>query len=497
MKSRLSTTLKLSWIYAVGNLARRGLHVILLPLYTSYLSTADFGALAMLTVTGGVLSMLISTPLVTGGVMRFYYHPDYRDRQGALVFNLALVTVVLSALVAGAWWLLAEPIAGVLLGAGQPASLVRLYSLALLLWPISELLIMFVKLRSRAKFFVVLSLGECLISAGVIVWGLTVADMGLGAVVLGFIVGMAFTALASGPFLLKSCRFAFSASVLAGPMRFGLPLLPTGLSRLAMQLADRYVLRVFKPLGTVGMYSFAYSLSEVIDTAVGTPVNDGVGPTIRKLESEPDAQRQFIRRSATLYYVLAVMAALAVSLYAREIVMLLARQEEYWPCWVIIPVVSLAFAQQTLGIFLEWGMTMRNKSMHLSGVLLVSAGVNIALNFALIPLMGMMGAAVATVISYLLWNVLRGYYSAKFYDLHFDLRRLSQITIVAVAVYALSLATAGWVGFLVNFAVKAALLAGFAAVCWSTGVLDAGQKQWVAGLWTRYVTRRGNTRGDD
>ena len=497
MKSRLSTTLKLSWIYAVGNLARRGLHVVLLPLYTAYLSVADFGALAMLTVTGGVLSMLISTPLVTGGLMRFYYHPDYRDRQGTLVFNLMLVTVMLSVVVAGAWWLLAGPIAGALLGTGQPVSLVRLYSLALLLWPINLLQIMFVKLKSRAKFFVVLSLGECLLTAGVIVWGLTVADMGVGAVVLGLVVGMAFSSLASAPFLLKHCRFRPSASVLAGPMRFGLPLLPTGLSRLAMQLADRYVLRVFKPLSTVGMYSFAYSLSEVIDTAVGTPINDGVGPTIRKLESEPDAQRQFIRRSATLYYLLAVLAALAVSLYAKEIVMLLARREEYWPCWVIIPVVSLAFAQQTLGIFLEWGMTMRNKSMHLSGVLLVSAGVNIALNFMLIPPMGMMGAAVATVISYVLWNVLRAYYSAKFYHLHFDLRRLVQITIVAVAVYGISLATAEWVSFLANFAIKAALLAGFAVLCWFTGVLDAGQKQWLAGLWARLRAGRGSTRGSD
>jgi len=490
MSARLSTTLKLSWTYAVGNLARRGLHVVLLPLYTTYLSIGDFGVLAMLTVTGGVLSMLISTPLVTGGLMRFYYHPDYRHRQGVLLFNVTLVLVAAAGVLAGAWLALAEPIAGMLLGRGRSAGLVRLYSLALLLWPISLLHLSLIKLRSKAKLFVLLSLGECFVSAGVIVWGLVYANMGVAAVILGLVAGMAFTSLASAPFLLKHCRARLSASVLAGPLRFGCPLLPTGLSRLAMQLGDRYVLRAFVPMGTVGVYSFGYSLSEAIDTAVGTPVNDGVGPTIRKLESDPDRQRQFIRRSATLYYLLAVLAALALSMYAKEIVMLLARRPEYWPCWVIIPVVSLAFAQQTLGLFLEWGMIMRNKSLHMSGVLLVSAAVNIGLNFVLIPRYGIMGAAVATVVSYGLWNVLKGYYSARFYDLRFDLRRLAQITVLAVGAYLLSLASAGWLGFWVNFGLKAVLLAAFAILCWVTGVLDAGQKQWLVGLWRRLLTPR-------
>ena len=109
-----------------------------------------------------------------------------------------------------------------------------------------------------------------------------------------------------------------------------------GLSRLVMQLGDRYVLRVLVPLGQLGLYSLGYSLAEVIDTAVGTPVHAGADPAIRRLEADPQRQRRFIRSSATLYYALALLAGLLLSLYAREVVMLLARDRSFWPCWVEI-----------------------------------------------------------------------------------------------------------------------------------------------------------------
>jgi len=472
-------TLKLSAVYALGNLARRGLHFMLLPVYTYYLSTTDFGIFALLTLSGGVVSMLISTPLVTGGLMRFYYHPDYRSRQGLLVFNLLMLMVAVAIVFAAGWWALSGFIAIWPLGNGDLTSLVQIYSLALLLWPVSLFLLMFVKLRSMAKFFIFVSLSEFAAAAAVTVMGLAWWGWGVYAPVWGFIAGMAVSSLLCLPVALRHSQFAFSLSVLKGPLKFGCPLMPMGLSRLAMQLGDRYVIRFFWPVGVVGLYSLGHSLSEAIDTAIGTPVYDGINPSIRRLEADPDRQRSFIRTSANMYYVLAMFAGLVLAMYARELVMLFARRSEYWECWVIVPVVTFAFVLQTLGAFLDWGMIMRNKSFHMSAVLLVSAGVNIALNFVLIPYFGIMGAAVTTLVSYALWNVLRAYYSAKFYDLHFDWRRLGGVTLLGVGLYLISL-VGGWnVGLWIGCGIKAVLLIAFPIICYVAGVPDADQKQMI------------------
>ena len=479
-------TLALSGLYAFGNLIRRGVHVILLPLYTAYLTTADFGKLALMTVTGGVLAMLISTPLVTGGLMRFYHNPDFRDRQGALLFNLFVVLAVLSTAVAAVWFAAAGPICRTLLGDASLVGVVRLYAVALLLWPVSTFLLALMNQLQMGKLYIVVCFVEACAVAATVSVGFVCYHMGLGAVVLGAAAGMAVTTLIALPVFVRRATFRLDRGVLGRPLAFGLPLLPEGLSRLAMQLGDRYVLRGFVTTAQIGLYSFGYSLSEVIDTAIGTPVHDGVNPSIRQLEHDPDRQKRFIRSSATLYYLLAVFAGLVLALYSREVVMLLATDPTYHPAWIIMPVVTLAFVQQALGPFLDWGMVMKNKSYHISGVLIFSALVNIGLNFWLIPLYGIMGAAVATLASYFLWNVLKGYFSWRFYGLMLDLRRLAHITMLAVAVYGLSLLVTwpddagGWLW--IGVAVKAALAALFVVLCYFTGVLSRENRARLRGF---------------
>lgn len=488
MNKAYRKTLGLSGLYAFGNLARRGLHVVLLPVYTAYLGREDWGTLALLAVTGAVLSVLVVTPLVSGGLSRFYYHPDYRKKQGALLWNTALLLLVMAAVLGGIWWLCAGKIARALLGNAELRGLVRLYGLVLVLLPISELAVQFVKLRGMARYFVFLCLGECVVAAGTVVVALAVLKLGVAAAVWGYVAAAGFTSLACIPVLLRYCAFRFSPGVLREPLKFGFPMLPTGLSRLVMQLGDRYVLRIFAPMSAVGLYAFGYGVAEGIDTAIGTPAYDAVNPTIRKLEADPEAQKRFIRATATMFYLLITLLALMVALFSKEVVMLLARQKEYWECWVVIPVLALAFTQQFLGSFLDWGMIMKNKPHYLSGVLMVSAGVNIGLNFALIPSFGMMGAAVATMCSYLVWNVLRGYFSAKFYGLRLEFWRLGQVTVLAVGVYGLSLVIVSGANLWVNIGVKLALAAAFPALCYVTGVLTKEEKGLLHGFLRRIRT---------
>ncbi len=475
-------TLTLSAQYAIGNVARRGVHLVMLPLYTAYLTTADFGVYALLILAGVFISALICTPLITGGLMRFYYHPSYREKQGVLLFNTTIVLAILSAGVAAAWYFTAGPLASILLDDVAHVRVVMLFSLLALLSPIHLLVLSLMNLRQMGRYFIVVCLAEALVTVAVVVVALVYLKLGVAALVLGGIGGMASTVLLGLPVLLVHMRFRLRLGVLAEPLRFGIPLLPEGVSRLVLLLGDRYVLRLFLPLGQVGLYAMGWSLSEVIDTAIGTPVYNGVNPTIRQLEHEPDQQRRFIRSSATMFYALTVFAGLVLSLYAREVVMLLTTGREFWPCWTVVPVVTFAFVLQALGAFLDWGMIMKNKAYHISGAVLVAAGVNIGLNLLLIPYYGIMGAAVATCVSQLLWNVLKGYFSWRLHDVRLDLLRLGHITIIAVGVYLLSMAVATSNSLLLNIAIKAALAAGFLVLCYTTGVLSAAQKKLLHGF---------------
>ena len=79
MKGHYGKTLKLTGTYAVGNLLRKAVQFVLIPITTYYLAPDRYGALALLNVAMVFLGALIEAPLVSGALDRFYYHPSYRD----------------------------------------------------------------------------------------------------------------------------------------------------------------------------------------------------------------------------------------------------------------------------------------------------------------------------------------------------------------------------------------------------------------------------------
>ena len=170
--------------------------------------------------------------------------------------------------------------------------------------------------------------------------------------------------------------------------------------------------------------------------------------------------------------------------------MLLARNKEFWPCWVIIPVLCFSQALHCLGLFLDWGMGMRNKAYHVSGILLVSAAVNIGLNIVFIPYWGIMGAAFASLISYIVWNCLKIYYSAKFYDLHFDLTRLLHITTVGVSLYLFSLFISNTVSLPLNILIKFIILFAFPIFFFFTKFFTPKEKEYIQRFWVSLREKR-------
>ena len=96
---------------------------------------------------------------------------------------------------------------------------------------------------------------------------------------------------------------------------------------------------------------------------------------------------------------------------------------------------------------------------------------------------GIMGAAVATVISFIVLNWMRIHYSAKFYDLHFELRRLFHITAVAIGLYGFSLLMPDSQWLWLNMAFKLLVLIAFPGIIFATGFFRPQERQAMQSLW--------------
>ncbi len=104
-------------------------------------------------------------------------------------------------------------------------------------------------------------------------------------------------------------------------------------------------------------------------------------------------------------------------------------------------------------------------------------------HFVFVPFWGILGAAYATLISYIVWNGLKIYYSAKFYDLYFDIKRLGHITIIGVGLYLMSIYVANISSIYINIAIKFIILLSYPIIFFITGFFTVKEKEYMRRFW--------------
>ena len=474
----IKRTIQLGSIYSIGSISQGALFVLLFPIYTSFLSPQDFGIIGLMSITVSLLTRFVSSP-INSAFTRFYYAPEYREKSGILLFNLFLWALLIIICCAIIFWQISEYLAEILLQDRDLAHLLKIYALILFLQPFSSLLLCLLRMLERAKYFVFTSISSLLLSAGLTLYLLTVLKKGVLALIVGNLISLIVTVIMVLPVFVKRSTFKLSRSTLIPPLKYAYPLLLSEYSNLLIQSGDRYVLRIFNSVSTVGLYSFGYQIAGILQTVLVTPLKQALQPVVLKQEEDPEAIRHFLRTGATYFYLIACAACLLISLFSREILMLFARKEVFWAAWVIVPIITYSYVQHGLGNFVGWGMGLMKKSFHVSGIVLVAALVNIGLNFLLVPQWGMLGAAFATMLSYIVWNLLKAYYSAKFYDLHFEVGRLLHITGIGLGLYGLSLLVANSGAIGTDMALKFLFFLGYPLILWGTGFFSEGEKEYL------------------
>jgi O-antigen/teichoic acid export membrane protein len=356
--------------------------------------------------------------------------------------------------------------------------------------PVTAFIQYFIRLIERPGFYLLLSLSKLILTFGLTIYLLAILRMGIISVVYGNIAGLLFMLFISYPVFIRYVKFRVSLAVIKEPVKYAYPQIISGYSNLMIQSGDRYVIRIFNPVNIVGVYSFGYKIAGIVNILLVGPLKHALFPVVLMQEKSPGTQREFIRKAATFYYLLGVFLSLAVALFSKELVMLLARDSEFFSSWVIVPAISFCYIQHGLGNFFAWGLIMKQKPYHITAALICSALVNILLNIILIPIWGIMGAAVASLISYIFWNSLKIYYSAKFYNLYFDLNRLGVITLVGLLLYLSSRYLTGSGSPALNSLVKLLVICAYPLIFFVIGFFTTEEKKSIFALLSRILRKK-------
>ena len=480
LKTKFKELISLGGIYSFGSVMEKALGFLFIPIYTTFLTTKDYGIIALVSITVNLVGPFISVP-VNNGFVRHYYAPGYEHKRKEIFFNGILYVLIQSVIVGIVFYFVSSYLAELILGDRSLNHIVRIYAIILLLTPLKPILNTLIQIQKKAKLYVSLNLSRLLLSAGVIIYLLVVERMGVMALVYGALFIVSYDIIVLIPFLLKNIEFRINFFILKPLLSYGYPLILSSISMYLIQIGDRYVLRIFDTMSTVGLYSFGYSIGTLIIIFLVKPMKLIMNPLIYEMEHDESKLKKFVAISCNYFYIVALFFFLVLSVFAKDIIQLLARKEEFWGAWIIVPIIAFSYVLSGLRDLFGKGMIMAKKSFHSGGTYAVAAAINLGLNFLIIPYFGMLGAAFATMISFIVLTIISAHYSYKFYGLTFDFGKLVKITFIGLALYLLSF-LGNFQPIYIGLLYKMCLLVSFPILLYVSGVFTETEKEYLSDL---------------
>lgn len=211
-------------------------------------------------------------------------------------------------------------------------------------------------------------------------------------------------------YLLKHFRFKVNPAEVVTNIPYknlllvSFPMLITYSSFALNNFADTFILKMHEPSNVVGVYNTCFNLAQLA-AMVMVAINTSVQPKLSQLYHKGDltAFKKLAQQSSKLIVLTSIPAYLLLTLGAKYILAIYG--QEFVIGWKVLAVISLG---QIVNSFCGPVAQILNVTGHqkkLTVIVFFASIINLALNLILIPKMGMMGSAIASLVSVSLWNI--------------------------------------------------------------------------------------------
>jgi O-antigen/teichoic acid export membrane protein len=382
-------------VYGLGEALNRFANLLLLPLFTAYLSPADYGIIALLAFIPFLARPVFSLGLDTAVGIAYFERPDDAHRSAVIWTAIgvlgASVAVLLATALPGA-----GAISRVMLRSGEHAELVTLAVLSgaasILVQPFMQRL----QFQGRARLYVLVSAVSTLSGIGLAVLLVVGSGRGVRGWVEADLAAKALTlALFALPVIVSS-RPRFDRAVAAHLVRLGVPMVPSFAFIFVLLQGNKYILQLVSGLAALGVYNVGFNLGMA---ALGMPVaafqRAWMPHFMAYVDRREDARTAFGRVMTWYVFGFGTLSLLAI-IVARPVVMIMT-QPEFHGAYQSLGLA--AAAQFILGAFLVLlpGAYFAKDVRALALTQAAAALVSIVASTLLILWLGILGAGLGLV----------------------------------------------------------------------------------------------------
>jgi O-antigen/teichoic acid export membrane protein len=417
-----------SFIYGIGTVIPQVTAVALIPIYTRFLSTQDYGILAVMGTFIYVLSLVLGQGQPISLTRNFYLYKKSGTHtvyfKTIFLYLLCSCFIIVGLLTVIGLWIRPAIFQNV---AFNPYCLIALWIAFVAV--IFDYFMLILRLENKAKTYVIFTLISFFAETGCVVYFVCVYRWGATGSLAGRLVGGVLIILFLLFIINRYLKGRFDSTLIMDSLLFGLPSLPSKIGLRFLNVADIVLLERLASLSQLGLYSLGYKYAAAL-LLITNAVRNTLIPTF--YESDANGELQLVFPQLLRFYFVFLLACVVVlSIFAREVISLLAAPE-YHASYTVVP--FLLFSVMGLGLYQIFvqGIIVRNKVTLLPILSWMALAINVGLNIFMIPRFGMMGAAWTSAVSSSILCIAGIFFAIKLLPLKLDVIRFIASLILAV-----------------------------------------------------------------
>lgn len=510
MREQLKALSKETLIYGTSTIVGRFLNFILVPFYVNVLSsTAEYGISTSLYVYLGFLNMIYPLGL-EAAYFRYASKGEQETRSEAeerrLFSSPFLLILAIGAVLSTIFILLAPTLASLIFSDGKTdltrlmPSLERMVvyaALILLLDALAVLPFAALRLEHQAKRFAFIRLFNIVLTLVlnfllIVGWG-----WGVEGIFAANLIASASVLLLLLPTILKRLEFRVHRDVLRTFVPFGLTNVPAYLGSMVVQVIGRPFVQAFLGLSILGVFQANYRMGFAMMILVGLFEYAWRPFFLRQAKTDDERARKIFAKVFTYFMLFALVAFLMFSFFMPYIVStpIFGRTlltPEYRVGLYIIPIVLAAYIFQGMYTNFLAGIYIKERNKVLPLITGAGAIVSVITNATLIPLLGISGAALASLFAYLTMAVYIYRESQKVYPIAYEWGKVALLAVIVLTAFGIDLAVSlsGWLSYWQQFAFRSGMVVLVAVVILLSGFFSSAEKRVLRELVQRMSGRR-------
>jgi O-antigen/teichoic acid export membrane protein len=438
MLKDIKSTLKHSFVYGLSNLSIKLLGLILMPIYTNkmYLSLEEYGALGVLEATSTIL-IAIFTLALNNGFNRWYWDNQYADKRNSLFYTILVSVISIAIFMCVLLIPSSSVLSGLIFGEKTYTYVISIMIGTSALQIIQNITNALMRLQSKSGYYSlvnILKLGVVLLATLYLV---VFEKRGVSGIYEAQLIASVFYLILISPYVIRNIKPVFETAILKDIIYYSAPLMLASISGILLSAFDRYCLTYFGELPSVGIYSAGFKIANSIKVVVIGSVQLALMPLMYKKMNDANCKRFY--SNVLKYFTFGViMVVLFVSLFSYEILNIITVEKEYLNALYVIPLISFGLIFGMMKDTVVIGLNIKKKSTIVGKIIVSVAILNLVLNIIFIPLWGIIGASIATLISQFAYFVFTYKQSQKVFKVPYDIPKQILMIVVGVFIYALS-----------------------------------------------------------